>query len=172
MTKLRKSKLDVVEPSYVLKGNEYFVLSRESNRKNQKDREIYRKGVAAMKADGFVVRKKFKTFAEAREYAKKANQKYDAKFGVTVGDDISWVFSSMPVLDKAFTPKKTKRKYDPYYGKAKRLAKKLGIEIIIDDLGDNRAYWIEYEGWDDEKFCLGWDEVYDKLREIERELSV
>jgi hypothetical protein len=94
MTKLRKSKLDVVEPSYVLEGNEYFVLSSESNRKNQKDREIYRKGMAAMKADGFVVREKFKTFAEAREHAKKANQKYDAKFGVTVTEDISWVFSS------------------------------------------------------------------------------
>ena len=79
---------------------------------------------------------------------------------------------SLPVLDKAFKPKKTKRKYDPYYGKAKRLAKKLGIEIIIDDLGNDRGYWIEYEGWDDEKFCLGWDEVYDKLREIEKELSV
>jgi predicted secreted protein len=88
MTKLRKSKLDVVKPSYVLKRDESFVISHESNRKTQEDREIYRKARAAMKADGFVVRKKFKTFAEARKYAKKANQKYGAKFGVTVSMEI------------------------------------------------------------------------------------
>lgn len=86
-------------------------------------------------------------------------------------DDLNWpMFRILDELVKK--PKKTKRKHDPYYGKAKRLAKKLGIEITIDDLGHNRGYWIEYEGWDDEKFCLGWDEVYDKLRQIEKELNV
>ena len=97
MTKLRKSKLDVVKPSYVLKGNEYFVICH--GRKDREDREIYHKAMDAMSADvkagRFKKRKKFKTFAEAREYAKKANQKYGAKFGVSVTEDISWLFSNL-----------------------------------------------------------------------------
>ena len=83
-------------------------------------------------------------------------------------NDLNWPM--FRILDKLVN--KPKKKSNPYCGKAKRLAKKLGIEIIIDDLGHNRGYWIEYKGWDDEKFCLGWDEVYDKLRQIEKELSV
>ena len=96
MTKLRKSKLDVVEPSYVLKGNEYFVIHH--SRKDREERNLYHKVVDAMRADRFVKRKKFKTFAEAREYAKKANQKYGAKFGVSVTQELNLdrLFSKMP----------------------------------------------------------------------------
>ena len=100
MTKLRKSKLDVVKPSYVLKGNEYFVIHH--SRKDREDRDLYYKAMDAMSADvkagRFKKRKKFKTFAEAREYAKKANQKYGTRFGVSVTEELNLdrLFSKIP----------------------------------------------------------------------------
>ena len=84
-------------------------------------------------------------------------------------NDLNWPM--FRILDKLVN--KPKKKSNPYCGKAKRRAKKLGIEITIEDFGrDNgRGYWIEYKGWDDGLFCNSWDEVYDKLCQIEKELN-
>ena len=82
MTKLRKSKLDVVEPSYVLQANEYFNIFDFQD--DQKSRDLHRKASKAMRSDRFQKRKKFKTFLEARRYANEANRQYGTKFGVTV----------------------------------------------------------------------------------------
>jgi len=90
MTKLRKSKLDSVKPSYVLKGSEYFCIIHTT--RDPKDHALYKAAMKIINADQraglFTKREKFQTFAEAREHAKEANRRYGTKFGVTVGEDV------------------------------------------------------------------------------------
>ena len=68
--------------------------------------------------------------------------------------------------------KRTKKKPDAFYGKANRLAKKLGVEITIEKNQDyGNGYWIETNAMQDERFSTSWEEVYYKLRTIEEEAS-
>lgn len=68
--------------------------------------------------------------------------------------------------------KRPKKKPDAFYGKANRLAKKLGVEITIEKNQDyGNGYWIETDAMQDERFSTSWEEVYYKLRTIEEEAS-
>jgi hypothetical protein len=71
---------------------------------------------------------------------------------------------SLKRLDDYFKILKPKAKrHDPSYGKAKRLAKKLGIKITVERDAVGNGYWIQ-----DERFCSSWEEVLGKLKEIEK----
>jgi len=60
------------------------------------------------------------------------------------------------------------KKTDPYYGKAKRLAKALGIQITIERSREyGNGYWIETDKIKDERFHTDWESLYQKLKEIE-----
>lgn len=49
--------------------------------------------------------------------------------------------------------------------RCRRKAKKLCVEIEI----DNPGYWLVGTGWEDENFCMTWDEVEGKLDQISDE---
>ena len=75
-------------------------------------------------------------------------------------------------LDDYFKILKPKAKrHDPSYGKAKRLAKKLGIKITIERDAVGNGYWIESDLIEGERFCSYWEEVLGKLKEIEKILT-
>ena len=63
------------------------------------------------------------------------------------------------------------KRHDPSYGKAKRLAKKLGIKITIERDAVGNGYWIESDLIEGERFCSYWEEVLGKLKEIEKILA-
>jgi|TARA_R100000084_G_scaffold78317_1_gene35752 hypothetical protein len=76
---------------------------------------------------------------------------------------------SLKRLDDYFKILKPKAKrHDPSYGKAKRLAKKLGIKITVERDAVGNGYWIETDLIQDERFCSSWEEVLGKLKEIEK----
>ena len=76
---------------------------------------------------------------------------------------------SLERLDDFFKILKPKTKlHDPSYGKAKRLAKKLGIKITIERDAVGNGYWIESDLIEGERFCSYWEEVLGKLQEIEK----
>mgnify|MGYP003652630686 FL=1 len=76
---------------------------------------------------------------------------------------------SLERLDDYFKILKPKAKrHDPSYGKAKRLAKKLGVKITIDRDDVSNGYWIETDLIKDGRFCSDWDEVLSRLKEIEK----
>ena len=65
--------------------------------------------------------------------------------------------------------KRPNKKQDPFYGKAKRLAKKLEIEITVEENQDyGNGYWLETDLISDERFSSSWEEVYEKLQNIQR----
>ena len=79
---------------------------------------------------------------------------------------------SLKRLDDYFKILKPKAKrHDPSYGKAKRLAKKLGIKITIERDAVGNGYWIESDLIEGERFCSYWEEVLGKLKEIEMILA-
>ena len=79
---------------------------------------------------------------------------------------------SLKQLDDYFKILKPKAKrHDPSYGKAKRLAKKLGIKITIERDAVGNGYWIESDLIEGERFCSYWEEVLGKLKEIEKILT-
>ena len=63
------------------------------------------------------------------------------------------------------------KRHDPSYGKAKRLAKKLGIKITIERDAVGNGYWIESDLIEGERFCSYWEEGLGKLKEIEKILA-
>jgi|TARA_R110002020_G_scaffold76373_2_gene193562 hypothetical protein len=83
----------------------------------------------------------------------------------------------MKLLDKTLASKKKKR--DPFYGKARRLAKKMNVRITVerDDVGV--CMWIETieSNYRDEKtipgerFHTSWESVFDRLKDFEEEWS-
>lgn len=64
-----------------------------------------------------------------------------------------------------------------YYGKAQRLAKKLGLSITIDNIYQGfgepvaKGQWIEGTGWEDGNFSSTWEECYLNLLVFQDELS-
>tara|TARA_R100001377_G_scaffold7558_1_gene4000 strand:- start:89 stop:427 length:339 start_codon:yes stop_codon:yes gene_type:complete len=69
------------------------------------------------------------------------------------------------------------KKEKSYYGKAKRLAKKLGLTIEIENIRNgfgepvSKGSWIEGTGWEDGNFSTSWEECYDNLLVYQDELS-
>ena len=79
--------------------------------------------------------------------------------------------------------KKPKPKTPPERGKAKRLAKKLGIKITVDRIGNDYGYWIDADDnfetiakvtideAFEERYCGDWFEVFEKLKWFEGEIT-
>ncbi len=67
-------------------------------------------------------------------------------------------------LNSFFSP--PKRKADPFYGKAKRLAAKLGITVTIERDLSSPSYWIEDDRLSGEQYCSSWQEVHEKLERL------
>ena len=63
------------------------------------------------------------------------------------------------------------KRHDPSYGKAKRLAKKLGIKITIERDAVGNGYWIESDLIEGERFCSYWEAVLGKLKERDKILA-
>lgn len=58
---------------------------------------------------------------------------------------------------------KAKPKQDPYYGKARRLAKKIGVEIEVERCGIHRTnIWIHFDG--NMTFAECWSEAHSILK--------
>lgn len=64
------------------------------------------------------------------------------------------------LLNRAFS---TPRRRDAYYGRARRLAAALSIEVTVEEPG---AYWIEDDRLEGEQFCTSWQEVHGKLDDL------
>ena len=62
-----------------------------------------------------------------------------------------------------------------YYGKAQRLAKKLGLSITIDNIYQGfgepvaKGQWIEGTGQEDGNFSSSWEECYYNLKRYQHE---
>ena len=62
-----------------------------------------------------------------------------------------------------------------YYGKAQRLAKKLGLSITIDNIYQGfgepvaKGQWIEGTGQEDGNFSSSWEECYNNLKSMQNE---
>ena len=56
------------------------------------------------------------------------------------------------------------------YARCQRKAEKLGVTIEVERMGgSSNGYWLHDTGWDDDNFCVTWDEVEDKLKRLQDE---